>query len=71
MEGAYFTDDKFSCHISFFVYTFCRLLDLSQNLNMTFQDFKYTRSNKNYSSMAYFAKYQRTSVTIEISAKCS
>ena len=28
------------CHISFFVYTFCRLLWFSQILNMTIQDFE-------------------------------
>ena len=39
MEGAYFTKDLFQGHIYFFVYTFCRLLDFSQKLNMTFQDF--------------------------------
>ena len=41
-EGSYFTDGKFSCHISFFVYTFCRLFDFSQKSNMTLQDFAYT-----------------------------
>ena len=45
MEGAYFTDGKFSCHISFFVYTFCRLLDFSQKSNMTFEDFQNTQSD--------------------------
>ena len=38
-EGSYFTDGKFSCHISFFVYTFCRLFDFSKKSNMTLQDF--------------------------------
>ena len=43
--GAYFTDGKFSCHISFLVFTFCRLLDFSQKLNMTFIDFQNTQSD--------------------------
>ena len=38
-EGAYFTNGKILCHISFFVYTFWRLLWFSQILNMTIQDF--------------------------------
>ena len=45
MEGAYFADGKFSCHLSFFVYTFCRLLDFSQKLNRTFIDFQNTQSD--------------------------
>ena len=39
VEGAYFTDGKFPCHIFFYVYTFCRLLDFRQKLDMAFQDF--------------------------------
>ena len=38
------TDGKFPCHISFFVYTFGRLLDFSKKLNMTFQEFQNTQS---------------------------
>ena len=46
MEGAYFTDGKFSC-IFFFVYTFCRLLCFRQNLDMTFQGFHNIQSGHN------------------------
>ena len=73
--GAYFPDGKFSCNISFFVYTFCRLLDFNQKLNMTYQNFhKYSlviMLQQNYSNVAYFGNYQRISVSIESSAKCS
>ena len=47
MEGAYFTKGMFPCHISFFLYTFCRLLDFSQKLNKTFQDFDNMLSGHN------------------------
>ena len=43
----YFRDDKFPCHISFFVYTFSRLLDFGQKLNVTFQDFHNMQSGHN------------------------
>ena len=46
LEVAYFTDDKFICHISFFVYTFFRLLDFIQKLNMMFLDFHNIQYNK-------------------------
>ena len=53
---------------------FCRLLDLSQKLNMTFQVLQNTQSGHNsaekYSNVAYFENYPRFSVSIEISAKC-
>ena len=45
--GDIFTDSKFPCHISFFVYTFYRFLDFNQNLNMTFQDFHNIQSSHN------------------------
>ena len=47
VQGANLTDGNFQCHISFFVYTFSRLLDFSQTLYMTFQVFQNTRSGHN------------------------
>ena len=46
---------KFPCHISFCVYTFCRLLEFSQKLNMTFPDFHNIQSD--YSITAELFKY--------------
>ena len=52
------TEGKIPCHISFFVYTFCMLLEFSQTLNMTFKTFtKYSMvitKKQNYTNMAYF-----------------
>ena len=45
--GAYLSEGKFPCHISFFVYTFWRLLELSHKLNMTFLDFHTIQSDHN------------------------
>ena len=47
VEGAYITDGKFPYYISFFVYTFCRLLSFGLDLNMTFQDFHNIKSGEN------------------------
>ena len=74
-EGAYFTNDNFPCHISFFVYTFCRLLDFSQKLYMTFQDFYNKQSGLNVTAelfkygLFWKINYQIISVSIETSAK--
>ena len=50
-------------HISFFVYTFCRLLDFSQILNMAFQEFHNIQSGYNiieklfkYSLLAHLSR---------------
>ena len=53
VKGAYLTDGKFSCHISFFVFTFCRLLELSQKLNMTFKDYQDTQFGHNTTAELY------------------
>ena len=53
VQGAYLTDDNFPCHNSFFVYTFCRLLDFGPKLNMTFQDFRNTQSGHNSAAEIY------------------
>ena len=47
MEEAYFTDGRFQCYISFFVFTFCRLLSFSQKLIVAFQDFHNIQSGHN------------------------
>ena len=66
------TDGNFPCHISFFVHTFCRLLEFSQKSNMTFQDFQHTQSGHNSAAeifnVAYFENNPRFSVSIETSA---
>ena len=56
MEEACFTNDKFPCHISVFVHTFCRLIDFSQDLNITFQDFYNIQSGHNV-TLAELFKY--------------
>ena len=74
MEGAYLTNGKFPCYISFFIYTFFRLSSFSQILNMKFKTFTtyslVITSRHNYSNVVYFGNYQRISVSIETSAKC-
>ena len=47
VEGGNFTDGKFLCHVSFFVYTFCRLLDFSEKINVTFQGYDNIQSGQN------------------------
>ena len=42
MVEAFLTDDRFQTHISFFVYTFWKLLKLGKKLNMVFSDFQNT-----------------------------
>ena len=42
---AYFAYGKISCHISFFVDTFCRLFDFGQKSKMTLEDFHHTQSD--------------------------
>ena len=43
---AYFTNGMFLSHNSLFVYTFCRLLNLGQKLNMVFYDFHNIQSGE-------------------------
>ena len=66
---------QFPCYISFFVYTFCRLLSFSQKLNMTFQDFHNVPSDYNVTTELFrcglCGNYPRISVAIETSAKCT
>ena len=52
-EGAYFTNGNILCHISFFVYTFCRLLWFSQILNMAIQDFQNIHSYHKITTEVY------------------
>ena len=47
VKGTYFTEGKFPCHNSIFVYPFCRLLDFSQKLNMAFYDCYNIQSGNN------------------------
>ena len=55
VEGPYLIDDKFPCYIFFFGYTFCRLVDFSQELNMIFLGFHNTQSD--YKFTAELFKY--------------
>ena len=62
VEGPYLIDGKFPCHIFFFGYTFCRLVDFSQKLNMIFLDFHNTQSYYKFTAelfkYGFFLKYK-------------
>ena len=70
----YFSDSKFSCHFSFFLYTFWSL-SVSARKRIwpvwTFETHSLVRnSHQNYSNIVCFRCYQRISVSAEINAKC-
>ena len=70
----YLTDGKFPCHISFFAYTFCRLLHFSQKLNMILLDFHNTHPDRKCTKELFkygsFLKLSMDFCFHKISAKC-